>query len=223
MPLSTHLKTFSKYHGHGNDFILFDDREEMFDGDAPALCHRQLGIGADGVILLQRSRRASIKMRIINSDGSEAEMCGNGLRCLLHFAKRLQIDVETVETMLRIHQVMGDWVELGTPLLKGDVIDTGVPHLVLFEAFDLKKAHALREEHNANVNFVSKGRGGLYVKTYERGAGETLCCGTGCAASAFAYGKMWPICINDALHFDLREGSLWMKGPAEHVFDGEIS
>lgn len=223
MLLSTPSKTFSKYHGHGNDFILFDDREGTFQGDVPSLCHRQLGIGADGVILLQRSKNASIKMEIINSDGSVAEMCGNGLRCLLHFARRLGIVVEKVETKLRTHHIDNEWVELGKPRVNGAVIDTGVPHLVLFEPYEKEKAHALRMEHNANVNFVCEEGEGLFVKTYERGAGETLCCGTGSAAAAFVYGKRWPLRVNGALCFDLREGSLWMQGPAVHVFDGVLS
>ena len=224
MALSTPLKKFTKYHGLGNDFIIIDQRESPFCGDIPALCHRQKGIGADGVIFIEESKKADLKMRIFNQDGSEAEMCGNGLRCFLDVIKAKGFSVSLIETMQRLHRVEGDWVELGPVIVRGEVIDTGVPHCVFFEPYNQEKAMAVREKENANVNFVEVlGEDQLFVKTYERGVGETLCCGTGCAAAAYAYGKTWPICVNEAISFDLRQGSLWMKGPAVHVFDGVLS
>ena len=109
MESSAPLKKFSKYHGLGNDFIIIDQREFPFRGDVVSLCDRQKGIGADGVILLEASQRADLKMRIFNRDGAEAEMCGNGLRCFLHFAKNQGLSISLVETMQRLHQVREDW------------------------------------------------------------------------------------------------------------------
>ena len=74
---------FTKVHGLGNDFIILDGRTESRDyaALAPKLCHRQTGIGADGLLIIENSAKADIRMRIVNEDGSEAEMCGNGIRC----------------------------------------------------------------------------------------------------------------------------------------------
>ena len=83
--------SFAKYHGLGNDFIVIDDRQEIFPIDDSALiahlCHRRTGIGADGLILLQDSFKADYWMHIFNADGKEAEMCGNGLRCCMAFMR----------------------------------------------------------------------------------------------------------------------------------------
>ena len=84
---------FSKYEGTGNDFILVDNRNEgtpLELVNIPKLCHRQYGVGADGFILIGTSSQADVSMRIFNSDGREAEMCGNGLRCL---ARRVAQDI----------------------------------------------------------------------------------------------------------------------------------
>ncbi len=173
---------------------------------------------------METSSRADLKMRIFNQDGGEAEMCGNGLRCFLHFARAKGISLSLIETMHRLHRIEEQWVELGPVIVEGAILNTGVPHLVFFEPYDKKKGEILCLKENANINFVDVlGQDHLFVKTYERGVGETLCCGTGCAAAAFAYGKRWPIRVNETLFFDLRENHLWMKGPATHVFDGVLS
>lgn len=156
---------FSKYVGCGNDFILFDNRSESLSGISVdvirQLCHRQEGIGADGVIFLEESGRADFKMRIFNADGSEAEMCGNGIRCLMKFIQELGIggSLCTIETMQRILKLqmdhenvcvdMGDpaqvkWdvsISVGSTVFTLQLLNTGVPHAVLFvdqiDAFDL--------------------------------------------------------------------------------------
>lgn len=147
---------FVKYHGAGNDFILIDDRREIFPTDpsaiVPYLCHRMHGIGADGVILLQGSDRPPFRMRIFNADGSEPAMCGNGLRCFVDFLHGLglvehEVSVETASGVLQCRwgpeQVA---VNLGRvrlitqslPLLVSDqwfdvhIVDSGVPHGVIF-------------------------------------------------------------------------------------------
>lgn len=104
-------RPFSKYHGTGNDFLLIDDRERSFP-TSPAqirqLCHRRYGVGADGLILLQPSVVADFRMRIFNCDGLEAKMCGNGLRCLMHFLRRggearRQLSIETAGGLYPCH------------------------------------------------------------------------------------------------------------------------
>lgn len=161
------LFSFSKYTGCGNDFILIDNRRLLFPSNSTAivsrLCHRQQGIGADGIILLEESGHADFKMRIFNADGSEAEMCGNGIRCLMKFIKELgfsspRYTIETMERLLTL-QLEGEevCVEMGDPdegrwnlsiESEGGAVpfllhhlNTGVPHAILFkeeiESFDL--------------------------------------------------------------------------------------
>ena len=147
--------TFSKYEGTGNDFILIDDRRGEFPIVKEQIvrkCHRQFGIGADGLILLQPSKKADFCMRIFNADGTEAEMCGNGLRCLVHFLKKLHITGDTfqIETLDRVYGCtiekekvsirMGkpQWFEENGVLSLGDErieyswLHMGVPHLIVF-------------------------------------------------------------------------------------------
>lgn len=181
---------FSKYSGSGNDFILIDNRKNIFPKTdrnfIQQLCRRSLGIGADGIILLEESAHADYRMRIYNADGGEAEMCGNGLRCLSRFIQELKIPGNTflIEVSNTHYKVSigenGIAVEMPPPsLLDWDVLvsyqeqsisldylDTGVPHVVSFvedvETIELEKiAPYLR--HNtrfapkgANVNFASR-------------------------------------------------------------------
>jgi diaminopimelate epimerase len=148
--------TFSKYSGAGNDFILIDNRDGGFPyhskGIIPAMTARRISVGADGVILLENSDKADFKMRIFNSDGSEAEMCGNGARCLIAFAGKLGIEkeqysFETKERILHARRIESEIeIEMGKPedfrkdislSAKGEnwiinFINTGVPHAVIF-------------------------------------------------------------------------------------------
>ena len=177
---------FSKYEGAGNDFILIDDRALLFDPSiVPKLCHRNFGIGADGVILLQNDTQADFRMRIFNRDGSEAESCGNGLRCLMRFIGDLGAaqKVVKISTMNRLVEAFfeGDkiGIKMGEPSklclnlpLNVDgktwtvhTVDTGVPHLVQFvddvEQVDVSSIGSKLRHHRAfgpkgtNVNFVS--------------------------------------------------------------------
>lgn len=181
---------FSKYSGCGNDFILIDDRSSSFPANNKELirrfCNRELGVGADGVILLQNGKKGDYAMRIFNSDGSEAEMCGNGLRCLGQFIADLgeKRSAFTIDSMLRQHEIkmlsdavqasMGppQFIEKELPLsiegrtLQAYFLDTGVPHAVLFvdhvEQVDVKRFGAKIRHHEhfaprgANANFVQK-------------------------------------------------------------------
>lgn len=154
--MEPHSLPYAKYSGCGNEFVLVDDRNLTFSFVQEPfwiqrLCDRLKGPGADGVIFLNRSRDADFKMRIFNSDGSEAEMCGNGLRCFALFLEQLgfptkSYTVEVAAHFLRIHSRDGQEIEtempppknirwnLLTPTPWGEAalhtIDTGVPHAV---------------------------------------------------------------------------------------------
>lgn len=169
---------FSKYSGAGNDFILIDNRDGKFpyylNGIVAAMSARRTSIGADGVVLLENSEKADFKMRIFNSDGSEAEMCGNAARCLIAFARKLGIEkekytFETKERILHARYVDKDIeIEMGEPedfkenikvSAKGKdwniyFINTGVPHAIVFV-----------EDINA-VDVVGVGREIRYSKTF---------------------------------------------------------
>lgn len=147
---------FSKYTGCGNDFILIDNRSGVYpyrETDlVEHLCDRQFGVGADGVVLLEKSDSADFVMRIFNPDGSEAEMCGNGIRCLGKFLQELSVEGTsfTIEVMgkmypLTLHDDGSvsvamrppaeiDWniaLPIGRKKFRVDFLDTGVPHAIL--------------------------------------------------------------------------------------------
>ena len=206
---------FTKMHGAGNDFIVVDDRDRSFPVDdhefIAGICARRNGVGSDGVILLQPSDCADLRMRFINPDGGEVEMCGNGARCFARKAYNLGAvpAAMTIETMAgpvraevfgeQIRLELTDPADLQIDLDLGldwpsDFVNTGVPHVVAWvddvQAVDLvTMGRAIRyHEHfspagtNANIAKV-EADGSLTVRTYERGVeGETLACGTGAAA-----------------------------------------
>lgn len=207
---------FSKYQGAGNDFILIDDRELSFPAQdfhlIAQLCHRRFGIGADGLILLQPSQKGDFLFRIFNADGKEAAMCGNGIRCLVHFAYSLGIqkDVYSVETLQSLlscrlvdNQASSSFEyskQFDFPVKMGQhevyFVNTGVPHAVVFvDTLDIPdfyhqareiRFHSFFGLEGANVNFVTIEKDqSLRCRTYERGVeGETLACGTGAVAAA---------------------------------------
>lgn len=205
---------FSKYHGTGNDFILFDNREGNFPKDDSVLieklCHRRFGIGADGLILIEKDAHFDFFMRYFNADGKEGSLCGNGGRCAVMFAYKIGITRQKTifNAVDGIHQaeIKGDEVKLGM----SDVsffgkteyyyyMDTGSPHIVIFnENIDnidvLTDGRELRfnkdiSDKGVNVNFVEiAGENTLRVRTYERGVeDETWSCGTGAVAAALAF------------------------------------
>ncbi len=195
--------SFLKYHGNGNDFILIDDRSSFFPIQNQELisflCSRNSGIGSDGLILLQSSSVAHFRMRIFNSNGLEADLCGNGLRCLILYLKNLgfQEDSFLIETQqsvipcsiqgaivyvtLPVPKVMHWGIKLGEEgSYEAYVINTGVPHAVIFvedlEAYPVKRvgqwirSHPCFGSEGVNVNFVKKVVDGtLRIRTYERG------------------------------------------------------
>ncbi|GAH44458.1 unnamed protein product, partial [marine sediment metagenome] len=159
---------FTKMSASGNDFVVIDNRENQISDVSSQIsefvkkvCQRKLGVGADGVLLLEKSSKADFKMRIFNPDGGEVEMCGNGARCIALWAKskckmqNAKCKIETKAGVLEAEVVSDNIVKLkmGDPtnpklnfnLLVDDreykvhTINTGVPHIVLF-AEDLEKA-----------------------------------------------------------------------------------
>ncbi len=206
-------QSFYKYQGTGNDFIVFDNRNDSFPKNNKVLiknlCHRKFGIGADGLLLLESSKEFDFKMVYFNADGNEGTMCGNGGRCIVSFAKKLKIiDSETsFEAIDGIHQatIYNDKVSLEMSNVNSIedhknyiFLNTGSPHHVEFlddisTINVLKKGKEIRYgspyfEKGTNVNFVQQIKPDTYkVRTYERGVeNETLSCGTGVTAVAIA-------------------------------------
>ncbi|MBN2892060.1 MAG: diaminopimelate epimerase [Bacteroidales bacterium] len=203
---------FYKYHGTGNDFIVIDGRNEKFTPNEKIiqqLCDRNFGIGSDGLLLLKSHQKYDFEMNFYNPDGSEATFCGNGARCIVAFAKYLNIiDKET--TFLAKDGEHSAYFENDEVVLKMIDIDdiktfgelfytnTGTHHVVKFvdnvDAIDImNEAPKIRyqkdfEPFGTNVNFVQKCNGFIKVRTYEKGVEkETLSCGTGVVASALIY------------------------------------
>lgn len=208
--------SFYKFHGTGNDFIMVDNRMASFPKNDTnliyQLCHRRFGIGADGLILLEKpvNDQEDFKMVYYNADGNQSSMCGNGGRCLVAFAKFLGvIKNEAVFSAIdgqhkgvvkdEIVSLKMQDIEAGDLNEKELFLDTGSPHHVLFSKdvgdIDVKKVGAKiryseKYESNGgtNVDFVQQtGDDTFLVRTYERGVeDETYSCGTGVTAVALA-------------------------------------
>ncbi|WP_126939696.1 diaminopimelate epimerase [Veillonella sp. VA142] len=271
----------TKMHGLGNDFIVFFD-EGTLELDvtdmAQRLCDRHTGIGADGLVIVMSSEMADVRMRIINSDGSEAEMCGNGIRCFAKYAydrKIITKDIFTVETLAGIMtpEIIAEdgvaklvKVNMGKPTFTASAIPMaveaekvidytidvdgtsyvvssvllGVPHTEVFvddvKTMPLTVLGPKIEKHplfpkGTNVNFVQVvNENTVKVRTWERGAGATLACGTGsCSSAVMAHEKGLTGRSVDVelylgtLHIDYDEdGTVYMTGPAEEVFSLEL-
>jgi diaminopimelate epimerase len=271
---------FSKMHGLGNDFVVFDAISQAVVL-TPALVRfiadRHFGIGCDQVLVVERPTvsGAQFRYRIYNADGGEVEQCGNGARCFARFVRdrgltsRDVIAVQTVSGLIHL-AVGGDGqitVDMGRPRLEpaevpfvaerrsasyaldlagGEVlvigaVSMGNPHAVLRVA-DVQTTRVAdlgpelekhpRFPNRANIGFMEVvDRGHLRLRVHERGAGETLACGTGaCAAVVVARDQGL---VGDQVSVDLPGGRLairweggesavWMTGPATHVFDGQI-
>ena len=205
---------FTKMVGAGNDFVLVDNKLKDYARLARILCQRRTGIGADGLLVLEKSRKADFRMRIFNADGTEAEMCGNGLRCAALFASKGKKNLK-IETMAGIYEanIAGrnrvnikmeepKGLKLNIPIvisgrkIKVNYVDTGVPHVVIFVQglgkIDIDsigrsiRYHKRFKPRGTNADFVEiVDDKNIKMRTYERGVeGETLACGTGAVASA---------------------------------------
>jgi len=197
--------TVTKYSGNGNDFIMFTAQEKKDRSElAKTLCHRQNGVGADGLVVLLPHKKYDFEWEFYNSDGSHADMCGNASRCVAHFAHEKGISKDNkaefltgagvIQASINGLYVVSDMTE--PDIMRTDIeeygenwwlIDSGVPHLVVIrdniDDFNIEQARALRHKYNANVNICSIAGDTMYVRTYERGVeNETLACGTGMVA-----------------------------------------
>eukprot|EP00887_Chlorella_sp_A99_P004341 scaffold15.g4341.t1 len=219
---------FAKYQGLGNDFILVDNRHQaepvLSPEQAAALCDRNFGVGGDGVIFALPARGdTDYSMRIYNSDGSEPEMCGNGIRCLARFVA----DVDGAQVR----------VDMGEPILKAADVPTMLRPTQVDE-LDLPRIGPLFEHHPAfpartNTEFVEVlSPGHVRMVVWERGAGRTLACGTGACATVVAgvlEGRVDRNCQVDLpggpLHIEWSEADnhIYMTGPAELVFEGSVA
>lgn len=281
---------FTKMQGAGNDFVMLKPDEENQDWSqmAQTMCDRRFGIGADGIILVLPSKIADIRMRIFNSDGTEAETCGNGLRCLAKYALvnnlvksgSTQISAETIPGVRKIKleyngsELTRIQVGIGVPKfaakeiplktepgkskllditpildypliidenkLSLSFISMGNPHAVHFIENDVAEFPLLdigpEVEHHPifpkRINFeVARviNRQKIEMRVWERGAGETLACGTGaCAVMVAAQfhnyvdNKVDMILPGGILNIEWDgRGEVFMSGPAEVVFKGD--
>ncbi len=272
---------FVKMHGLGNDFVFIEDKtgqDKDYTALARAMCNRHTGIGADGLIVIVDRRVAAVRMRLNNSHVSEAEMCGNGIRCFAKYVydsgiiEKKRFTVETPAGIMEPEITVGAdnkakliTINMGRPSFnrseipmegaEGRVLNEdlcvnganwkitsllmGVPHTVTYvddvDTVDIEKIGPLFEKHEAfpkhtNINFAQQmDDRTVKVRTWERGAGATLACGTGScsvAVASFLNGRtgrevdiQLPL---GTLHIEYREedGNVYMTGPAAVSFTG---
>ncbi|NUL82645.1 MAG: diaminopimelate epimerase [Armatimonadetes bacterium] len=239
---------FAKAHGLGNDFILVESFSSPFlptSEFARAACHRQLGIGADGLLTLSPSDKADFKMTVHNSDGTTALMCGNGIRCAALAAKTWRLAegpvwrVETESGVYAVEERDGQFrVDMGLPTVErredGWLAKVGNLHWVWLEhrADFETEAPVKAREHQANAHeavFVEPFR--LRVRTFELGAGFTQACGTGACASVAAWirsggepGEYQVDLPGGSLLIEQNgRGSIYMTGPAVIAYLGSLN
>ncbi|MGN0779561.1 MAG: diaminopimelate epimerase [Aristaeellaceae bacterium] len=272
---------FTKMHGIGNDYIYincFEEHVEDPSGLARRMSQQHFGVGSDGVILICPSDVADFAMKMYNADGSEGEMCGNGIRCVGKYVydrgltqktsitvmtggglKQLDLKVvggkvqsvrvdmgspvltpALIPTTLPGEVIMGTTLRVGGTSYKIHCVSMGNPHCVVFvrepDAIDLTELGPMFEHHDVfprrtNTEFVQViSREHLRMRVWERGAGETLACGTGACASLVA--AVLTGQADRRVTMDLLGGSLelewspednhvYQEGPATFVFDGE--
>lgn len=204
---------FFKFQGTGNDFIVFDDRQNRFTRDMTKiysnLCNRHFGIGADGVMLFQEASGFDFRMIYFNADGNESTMCGNGGRCMVRFAEMLGFTQKQFHFIAvdGAHYAMIDGSNIRLQMqdvqevnkaLKYYELNTGSPHYVTFmdnvdsipvntEGARVRYSEKYKAE-GINVNFAELMEDGIKIRTYERGVEEeTYSCGTGVTAAALMF------------------------------------
>jgi diaminopimelate epimerase len=273
---------FTKMHGIGNDYVYISTFDQAMPPDprqlAVAVSDRHFGIGGDGLILIMPSERADARMRMFNADGSEGEMCGNGVRCVARYlydhglARKNQVTVETGRGVLTLDLIVSAGrvervrVDMGPPIFDPERVPTllpgnppidapievdgrtlavtavsmGNPHAVLYvadvAAFPLEVLGPKLERHPAfprrvNVHLVEVvGPGEVRMRTWERGSGITLACGTGACAVCVAgvlTGRTGRSILAHLPGGDLElswpddQSSVLMTGAATEVFSGE--
>ena len=284
---------FTKMHGCGNDYIYVNGAQVKIENDKKPeavrrLSDRHFGIGGDGVIFIhpltgeEAGQQADFEMEMYNADGSRAEMCGNGIRCVAKYVydkgltdkETLRIvscgNVKILELAVQGGKVMGVKVNMGSPVLKAEdipvvsgqeeaiaerievegkeykmtCVSMGNPHAVIFMeghedlgSFDIEKVGPRFENHmrfpkRVNTEFAKViDRYTIQMRVWERGTGETLACGTGACATAVA-GILNGLTQEEVtvkllggelnIRWDRGENLVYMTGPAETVFEGEV-
>lgn len=273
---------FTKMHGLGNDYVYIDAINQKIENEsslAKFVSNRHFGIGSDGLILICKSDIADFKMRMFNSDGSEAEMCGNGIRCVGKFVYDKGLTDKTIvkiETLAGIKTLVLNTkdgkvetarVDMGEPILEAEKIPViskeqpvknleleaenkkikftcvsmGNPHAITIventKEFDVEKYGKILEvdkafPKKANIEFAQIiDKENIKMRVWERGAGETLACGTGACATAVACNlngltgrKVNIELLGGTLNIEWNEkdNHVYMTGPAVTVFDGEL-
>lgn len=273
---------FTKMQGLGNDYVYIDAINQKIENEsslAKFVSNRHFGIGSDGLILICKSDSADFKMRMFNSDGSEAEMCGNGIRCVGKFVydkgltDKTTVKIETlagIKTLIlntKDGKVETARVDMGEPILEAEKIPViskeqpvknleleaenkkfkftcvsmGNPHAITIventKEFDVEKYGKILEvdkafPKKANIEFAQIiDKENIKMRVWERGAGETLACGTGACATAIACNlngltgrKVNIELLGGTLNIEWNEkdNHVYMTGPAVTVFDGEL-
>lgn len=273
---------FTKMQGIGNDYVYIDCTKKELDADisdlAKKISDRHFGVGSDGLVLILGSEKADFMMRMFNSDGTEAEMCGNAVRCVGKFVydrgltskTTVTIDtlagIKTLELNIKDGVVSSARVDMGEPILepkkipvnsdserfiseevdvdgvtyKITCVSVGNPHAVIYvddvKNLEIEKIGPKVENHKMfprriNTEFIKVlDRKTLEMRVWERGAGETLACGTGASAALVAT-VLNDLCDRKAvlkllggdLEIEWKESDnrVYLTGPAEFVFDGE--
>lgn len=273
---------FTKMHGLGNDYVYIDAVNQNIENEsslAQFVSNRHFGIGSDGLILICKSDVADFKMRMFNSDGSEAEMCGNGIRCVGKFVydkgltNKTTVTIETLAGIKSLNlntkdgKVENVRVDMGEPILEAEKIPVisnekpvknleleaegrkfkftcvsmGNPHAITIvddtKNFNVEKYGKLLEIDKAfpkktNVEFIQVlDRQNIKMRVWERGAGETLACGTGACATAVSCNlngltdrkvKIELLGGKLEIEWNKEDNHVYMIGPAVTVFDGEL-
>ena len=273
---------FTKMQGLGNDYVYIDAIHQNIEKEsslAQFVSNRNFGIGSDGLILICKSERADFKMKMFNADGSEAEMCGNGIRCVGKFVydkgltNKTEVTIETLAGVKTLQlyvengKVKTVKVDMGEPILtpkeipvisaeepvknltlqakdkefKFTCVSMGNPHAITIvkdtKAFEVDTYGKLLEvdkvfPNKTNVEFIEiVDKNHIKMRVWERGAGETLACGTGACASVVA------CCLNGLtqnnvqvellggileIEWNKEDNHVYMTGPAVTVFEGEL-
>ena len=273
---------FTKMEGLGNDYVYIDCTNQFLKQDledlAKKMSNRHFGVGSDGIILICKSYVADFKMRMFNFDGSEAEMCGNGIRCVGKFVydkgltNKTTVTIETLAGIKVLNLNIEDkkvktvCVDMGMPIFTPEqipviannepvtnlklsaedkdflftCISMGNPHAITkvenLDKFDIEKYGKVLEidKHfpkRCNIEFIEIiDENNIKMRVWERGAGETLACGTGACATAVAcnINGITKEEVNVKLlggtlkiKWDKKDNHVYMTGPAKTVFEGE--
>ncbi|MGL5245615.1 MAG: diaminopimelate epimerase [Sarcina sp.] len=266
---------FAKMQGNGNDFIIVEDFHNKLKGKegelAKNICDRKFGVGADGLLIVRHTEQADVEMVIINSDGSYAAMCGNGIRCFVKYifekdiinktnikvltgagVKNILLEVTDNEvSSISVNMGIANFDPKAIPaicdeeIIKKEIIANGkkyeitalnmnIPHTVIFEKENFQIEEGKEIEYfplfpeRTNVNFCRiLNRDVIEVRTWERGAGATLGCGTGNCASVvvcnklgYVDNKVKVITPGGSLWVDIKDDGVYMIGDAKFICEG---